>query len=217
VTTAAIRAPYTSVRLGARKGTVARSSITVAISQALAAAGAFEVTAEAFLGTEGIEMVARVRLPALIATQRAARVVLMCSCPGATGWDVRVTPLDPAAAGGFISVALAHDLGGRAAIPLNGAVLLAGGPDAGAYNHAAGTGAGTATIPAGARVNMWTTVAGGAPSTVIITSPIFGVLPTITVPTGLGIGDAPENLVGPATIAFSAAAATWFANWRELR
>ncbi len=213
----ALRAPYASVRVGSRKG-IQRPTVTVGISEPLSNATAWEIEATAHVG-DGQIMVARVRVPARIAGQRASRAVLMCCCPGALAWDIKATSLDVAGKpSGWLTVDWGHDLGALLAVPFNGALLLAGGPDAGAYNHDAGTAAGAVSIPAGARVRGWSLQAtGGGAATLTITSPVFGVLGAVTVPLSSAFGDTPDGLVGPATFTFAGFVASRWVSWLQLR
>ncbi len=213
----ALRAPFASVRVGSRKG-IQRPTVTVGLSEPLSNATAWEIEATAHV-EDGQIMIARVRVPARIAGQRASRAVLMCCCPGARAWDIKAVSLDVAGKpSGWLTVDWGHDLGALLAVPFNGAVLLAGGPDAGAYNHDAAAAAGVTTVPSGARVRGWSLQAtAGGPATLDIVSPVFGALPTITVPLSSAFGDTPENLVGPATLTFGGAVASRWASWLQLR
>lgn len=83
--------------------------------------------------------------------------------------------------------------------------------ETGAYRHSAGTGIDTVNVPAGEMVEAWSLLAGdGGPAQCIITSPVFGVLPTITVPSGKSFNASPVNLFGPCSLSFVGDVASWF-------
>ena len=151
------------------------------------------------------------------------RVVALCSVPGAIGWDFLVEPIAPypAGVGGTLKVESCEEASELGIVVCDGSLLEAGpetgASGAGAYRHAAGVGVGAAVIPAGARVRGWSLAAdAAAAATALITSPEFGPLPLITVPKGDTFGDTPENLIGPASIAFGGVPAAWWVSWREL-
>jgi hypothetical protein len=150
------------------------------------------------------------------------RVVCLASCPGAVAWDILAEPLapHPVNVGATLRVESCEDPGELALVPCDGSLVVAGpetGPGAGAYNQATGVGVGVAVVPIGARVRGWSFTADPLlPATAAIVSPIFGALPLITLPAGGSFGDNPENLIGPATIAFAGAPAAWWVSWREL-
>ena len=97
--------------------------------------------------------------------------------------------------------------------PLAGSLLVSGGTGEGAFVNAAGTAAGSVTVPMGGRVRAIRLYAsGGGVATVTI-----GSLPTITVPANGSFSLDPEGLVGPVSLTFGGAGlASYAVAWRQV-
>ncbi len=157
------------------------------------------------------------------------RAVAIACYPGALAWDVFAEPVAlpdgtlPPRVGALLKLECSEEASAPGVLPLDGSILLGGagpGMSAGAYRHRAGTAPDTVAIPAGSVVRSYSASAGTLAATVVISSPIFGVLDTITVPPGRNFSDKPDNLIAqdPAATLFTFAGdvVSWFVGWREL-
>jgi hypothetical protein len=205
-----LRQPFAEVlHGGSGRGALPIPSVSVSLSQKGASTIAFRVSVDAVF-LQGTLHLGTVRTTPPNNTRVPARVVCLASCPGAIAWRVRATPLAAGLnrAGGYLFVQACPDLGGQTVVPLNGSLLLSGGPDAGEYNQDTGVAAGASLVPAGARLRGYSVIAGATDATITI-----GSLPVITVPAGGAFGDTPENIMGPVTIAFGGGVASRWASW----
>lgn len=207
-----LKAPFVTAQIGDSAKLRAQPAIMVALSEGRARGQSYIITAKAKT-PDGVQLVGKVRTNPLTAGQTRARVVLLASCPGALEWEVRATPVDPTiATGGWLSLSVAPDLGCCSAIPCNGSLLLAGGPDAGSHRYESGTTATTTSVPSGARVTGYALLASGAGNATIVVD--GGDL--ITVPASGSFQDRPEGLIGPCDITFAGNVASRWVSWREL-
>lgn len=213
-----VKAPFAVVRYGDPTGKRSVSAISIALSEPVRSVIPYRVRVDCeFSG--GLARLGQVRTVPPSAAGIPSRVIAICCAPGVIAWRVRATPVRPYNASdvaGTLKVDGWDQAGTLPGItPLSGSLLEAGGPDAGNYNQSTGLAPGAATVPAGARVRGWSFEAGGAPATAVITSPVFGALPTITVPVGGAFTDNPDGLLGPATFTFAGGVSRWWVSWLE--
>lgn len=214
----ALRAPKSAIHHGRAGLGRYESSVAISLSESSSSLVAWKLRVD--VETTG----GRARLGTIITAapsglRPGSRVVALASFAGAIGWDVTATPLAPYPpnVGGWLRVESCEETGEFGLMPCDGSLAVAGDANAGAYNHDADVIAGATVIPAGARVRGWSLIAsGGGAATLAITSPVFGALPPITVPTSAAFGDTPDNLIGPATFTFAGFILSRWVSWREL-
>lgn len=213
-----LRAPKTLAEFTPAPGDKPISSITLGLGQKAGSAVAWRLAIVAILSGGRVKLGQIITAP--VSTRSAARVVAIASCPGAIAWQVVARPVRPytaAAAQGTLKLDGCEYTAGMGVIPLDGSLLTAGGPDAGAYNHDSALGVGTATIPPGSRVEEYSIIANSVGNAEIrVTTPVFGALPLITIPPSSAWGTKPKNLIGPATIDFIGNVFSWQAQWSEV-
>jgi hypothetical protein len=169
----------------------------------------------------GVSRLGQIRTVAPNSEGVPSRVVAICCCPGVIAWRAKATPVAPYNAsdvGGTLKVdGWETGVALPGVVPLDGSLLEAGGPDAGIWNKASGTGPGVATIPAGARVDEISAVANSVgTATIAIVSAELGALPVVDVSANSGFSTPPKNLIGPGSVTFGANTLEWFVSWREV-
>lgn len=209
-----LRAPRTVVNFAAERKGDRCSAIAIGLSESSRSAVAWRIRIDA-LTNGGRARVGTILTAPPNGSRLGARVVALAAFPGAIGWDLFVQPVAPypANVGGYLKVETVEDPGQFGLQTFDGSQIL-NGTD-GPYRHDAAAAAGATAIPVASRVRGWSCIAGAALATVSIQSPIFGVLPLITVPAGATFGDTPDNLQGPVTFTFAGDVASRWVSWLE--